>query len=154
MFGNAYGSTSLGDLQKSYYQQLETLSKMQQQQQMQKLSVLDEINRSVGSLSNEEQTVLAQSHDYQLAKQTYEAGFMAFISNKFADEYALRPARLRAIRLASGCFGRLPGVQPGRSPLTLQGQGAQPTRRTRLRPSGEYGRNYAYPPAVRPRTRG
>ncbi len=75
MFGNAYGSTSLGDLQKSYYQQLETLSKMQQQQQMQKLSVLDEINRSVSSLSNEEQSVLAQSHDYQLAKQTYEAGF-------------------------------------------------------------------------------
>lgn len=91
MFGNAYGSTSLGDLQKSYYQQLETLSKMQQQQQMQKLSVLDEINRSVGSLSNEEQTVLAQSHDYQLAKQTYEAGFMAFISNKFAGEYVATP---------------------------------------------------------------
>lgn len=88
MFGNAYGSTSLGDLQKSYYQQLETLSKMQQQQQMQKLSVLDEINRSVSSLSNEEQSVLAQSHDYQLAKQTYEA---AFISNKFAGEYVATP---------------------------------------------------------------
>ena len=91
MFGNAYGSTSLGDLQKSCYQQLETLSKMQQQQQMQKLSVLDEINRSVSSLSNEEQSVLAQSHDYQLAKQTDEAGFMAFISNKFAGEYVATP---------------------------------------------------------------
>lgn len=36
-------------------------------------------------------TVLAQSHDYQLAKQTYEAGFMAFLSNKFAGEYVATP---------------------------------------------------------------
>lgn len=86
MFGNAYGTNSLGDLQKSYYQNLEALNQMQQQAQ--KLSVLDEINKSVGSLSTE---VLAQSHDYQLAKQTYEAGFMAFIGNKFAGEYVTTP---------------------------------------------------------------
>lgn len=91
MFGNAYGTNSLGDLQKSYYQNLEALNQMQQQQQAQKLSVLDEINKSVGSLSTEEQGVLAQSHDYQLAKQTYEAGFMAFIGNKFAGEYVTTP---------------------------------------------------------------
>lgn len=86
MFGNAYGTNSLGDLQKSYYQNLEALNQMQQQAQ--KLSVLDEINKSVGSLSTEEQ---GESHDYQLAKQTYEAGFMAFIGNKFAGEYVTTP---------------------------------------------------------------
>lgn len=91
MFGDAYGNNSLGDLQKTYYQQLETLNRMQQQQTQQKTSVLEEINKSVSSLSSEEQSILAQSHDYQLAKQTYEAGFMAFVGTKFSGEYVATP---------------------------------------------------------------
>lgn len=87
MFGDTFSNNSLGDLQKTYYQQLETLNRMQQQQQATNTSILEEINKSVGMLSSEEQSVLANSHDYQLAKQTYEAGFMAYLGNKFAGEY-------------------------------------------------------------------
>lgn len=91
MFGDTFGNNSLGDLQKTYYQQLETLNRMQQQQQAQNTSILDEITKSVSSLNSEEQSVLAGSHDYQLAKQTYEAGFMAYLGNKFAGEYVSSP---------------------------------------------------------------
>ena len=35
--------------------------------------ILDEINREVGSLSVDEQNVLAKTQEYQMAKQTYEA---------------------------------------------------------------------------------
>ena len=91
MFGDTFSNNSLGDLQKTYYQQLETLNRMQQQQQATNTSILEEINKSVGMLSSEEQSVLANSHDYQLAKQTYEAGFMAYLGNKFAGEYVSRP---------------------------------------------------------------
>lgn len=91
MFGDTFSNNSLGDLQKTYYQQLETLNRMQQQQQATNTSILEEINKSVGMLSSEEQSVLANSHDYQLAKQTYEAGFMAYLGNKFAGEYVSSP---------------------------------------------------------------
>lgn len=88
MFGDTFSNNSLGDLQKTYYQQLETLNRMQQATNT---SILEEINKSVGMLSSEEQSVLANSHDYQLAKQTYEAGFMAYLGNKFAGEYVSSP---------------------------------------------------------------
>ena len=54
---------------------------MQQAQQAQQKTqpILDEINREVGSLSLDEQEVLAQMPEYQMAKQTYEAGFMSFL---------------------------------------------------------------------------
>ena len=91
MFGDTFSNNSLGDLQKTYYQQLETLNRMQQQQQATNTSILEEINKSVGMLNSEEQSVLASSHDYQLAKQTYEAGFMAYLGNKFAGEYVSSP---------------------------------------------------------------
>mgnify|MGYP006882850610 FL=1 len=91
MFGDTFSNNSLGDLQKTYYQQLETLNRMQQQQQATNTSILEEINKSVGMLNSEEQSVLANSHDYQLAKQTYEAGFMTFLGNKFAGEYVSSP---------------------------------------------------------------
>lgn len=91
MFGDTFSNNSLGDLQKTYYQQLETLNRMQQQQQATNTSILEEINKSVGMLSSEEQSVLANSHDYQLAKQTYEAGFMAYLGNKFAGKYVSSP---------------------------------------------------------------
>lgn len=49
--------------------------------------ILDEINREVGSLSLDEQKVLAQMPEYQMAKQTYEAGFMSFLGTKFSQEF-------------------------------------------------------------------
>ena len=53
--------------------------------------ILEEISREVGSLSKEEQSFLAQTNEYQMAKQTYEAGFMAFLGNKFGSEYVSSP---------------------------------------------------------------
>lgn len=40
-----------------------------------------------GSLSLDEQKVLAQMPEYQMAKQTYEAGFMSFLGTKFSQEF-------------------------------------------------------------------
>lgn len=61
---------------------------MQQLQAQQKTQpILDEINREVGSLSLDEQKVLAQMPEYQMAKQTYEAGFMSFLGTKFSQEF-------------------------------------------------------------------
>lgn len=62
---------------------------MQEAQQAQQKTqpILDEINREVGSLSLDEQKVLAQMPEYQMAKQTYEAGFMSFLGTKFSQEF-------------------------------------------------------------------
>lgn len=62
-----------------------TLAIAQGQQKTQ--PILDEINREVGSLSLDEQKVLAQMPEYQMAKQTYEAGFMSFLGTKFSQEF-------------------------------------------------------------------
>lgn len=62
-----------------------TLAMAQGQQKTQ--PILDEINREVGSLSLDEQKVLAQMPEYQMAKQTYEAGFMSFLGTKFSQEF-------------------------------------------------------------------
>lgn len=65
-----------------------TLAMAQGQQAQQKTQpILDEINREVGSLSLDEQKVLAQMPEYQMAKQTYEAGFMSFLGTKFSQEF-------------------------------------------------------------------
>lgn len=58
-----------------------------QQAQQKTQPILDEINREVGSLSLDEQKVLAQMPEYQMAKQTYEAGFMSFLGTKFSQEF-------------------------------------------------------------------
>lgn len=60
---------------------------MAQGQQQKTQPILDEINREVGSLSLDEQKVLAQMPEYQMAKQTYEAGFMSFLGTKFSQEF-------------------------------------------------------------------
>lgn len=60
---------------------------MAQQAQQKTQPILDEINREVGSLSLDEQKVLAQMPEYQMAKQTYEAGFMSFLGTKFSQEF-------------------------------------------------------------------
>lgn len=72
---------------------MQQLQAMQQAQQAQQKTqpILDEINREVGSLSLDEQKVLATMQEYQMAKSTYEAGFMAFLGNKFSQEYVASP---------------------------------------------------------------
>ena len=37
------------------------------------------------------QTAMAKTQEYQMAKQTYEAGFMAFLGTKFSSEYVNSP---------------------------------------------------------------
>lgn len=61
-------------------QQLQAMQQAQQKTQ----PILDEINRA---LSLDEQKVLAQMPEYQMAKQTYEAGFMSFLGTKFSQEF-------------------------------------------------------------------
>lgn len=63
------------------------VSIVSQQVQQKTQPILDEINREVGSLSLDEQKVLAQMPEYQMAKQTYEAGFMSFLGTKFSQEF-------------------------------------------------------------------
>lgn len=81
LFGQPFGS-NYTDLQNQYLQQLQVMQQAQQAQQKTQ-PILDEINREVGSLSVDEQNVLA--------KQTYEAGFMAFLGTKFSSEYVNSP---------------------------------------------------------------
>lgn len=87
LFGQPFGNNLL-DLQNQYLQQLQVI---QQTQKAQTQPILEEISREVGSLSKEEQSFLAQTNEYQMAKQTYEAGFMAFLGNKFGSEYVSSP---------------------------------------------------------------
>lgn len=83
LFGQPFGT----DLQNQYLQQLQVMQQAQQKTQ----PILDEINREVGSLSVDEQNVLAKTQEYQMAKQTYEAGFMSFLGTKFSAEYVNSP---------------------------------------------------------------
>lgn len=85
MFGQPFGS-NYTDLQNHYMQQLQAMQQAQQAQQKTQ-PILDEINREAGSLSLDEQKVLAQMPEYQMAKQTYEAGFMSFLGTKFSQEF-------------------------------------------------------------------
>lgn len=81
-FGN-----SLNDLQNSWLQQYMNTQYMQNA----KSNLLDEINKEVSTLSTDEQTLLSQQQEYQMAKQAYEAGFMSFIGLKFSQEYVQSP---------------------------------------------------------------
>ena len=63
MFGQPFGS-NYADLQNHYMQQLQAMQQAQQKTQ----PILDEINREVGSLSLDEQKVLAQMPEYQMVK--------------------------------------------------------------------------------------
>lgn len=73
------------DLQEKSAMYVDIVSRDNAQQKTQ--PILDEINREVGSLSLDEQKVLAQMPEYQMAKQTYEAGFMSFLGTKFSQEF-------------------------------------------------------------------
>lgn len=89
LFGQPFGS-NLTDLQNQYLQQLQVMQQAQAAQQKTQ-PILEEINREVGSLSIDEQNVLAKMQEYQMAKQTYEAGFMTFLGSKFSQEYVNSP---------------------------------------------------------------
>ena len=77
MFDNPFQQTT-------YLQQMLTM-------QQQKPQVLDEINKTVASMSREEQAVMIESKEYQLAKQNYESGFLNYLGSKFANEYVNTP---------------------------------------------------------------
>lgn len=82
-FNNIPFGNTLNDLQNSWIQQYMNTQYMQAA----KSNILDEINKEVSSLSSDEQSLLGQSAEYQMAKQAYEAGFMSFIGMKFSQEY-------------------------------------------------------------------
>lgn len=84
MFENPFG-TNLQDLQQNYYQQLAAMQQMQQKQDSS--SILEEINKVVSGMSSDEQAMMSESPEYIMAKQTYEAGFMGFLGQKFSQEY-------------------------------------------------------------------
>lgn len=85
MFSNPFGS-SLQEQQMNLAQQYQALQQMEMARQ-QSAPILDQINREVMSMTSDEQNILAQTQEYINAKQTYENGFMAFLGNKFAQEY-------------------------------------------------------------------
>lgn len=85
--GNVPFGGSLNDLQNSWLQQYMNTQYMQNT----KSNILDEINKEVSALSSDEQTLLSQLQEYQMAKQAYEAGFMSFIGLKFSQEYVTSP---------------------------------------------------------------
>lgn len=96
--GNVPFGGTLNDLQNSWMQQYLNAQQMQNA----KSTILDEINKEVGSLSTDEQTLLSQLQEYQMAKQAYEAGFMSFIGLKFSQEYIQSPdGKLAAENLLS-----------------------------------------------------
>lgn len=64
LFGQPFG-TNYTDLQNQYLQQLQVMQQAQ--------------------------NVLAKTQEYQMAKQTYEAGFMSFLGTKFSAEYVNSP---------------------------------------------------------------
>lgn len=85
MFENPFG-TNLQDLQQNYYQQLAAMQQMQKGS-----SILEDINKVVAGMSSDEQRMMSESPDYKMAKQTYEAGFMGFLGQKFSQEYVNTP---------------------------------------------------------------
>lgn len=86
MFENPFG-TNLQDLQNNYYQQLAAMKQMQQSSS----SVLEDINKIVAGMSSDEQSMMSETPEYIMAKQTYEAGFMGFLGQKFSQEYVNTP---------------------------------------------------------------
>lgn len=86
MFGSPFGN-NINELQNQYIQQMQAL----QQVKAASTPILEEINKEVNALNSDEQNILAGTQEYKIAKQTYEAGFMQFLGNKFSQEYVLTP---------------------------------------------------------------
>lgn len=100
-YSNPFSTMSLDELQRNYQIQMEKLNGMKQQQQM-SLPILEEISKVFASMTVDEQASLMDSHEYKLAKETYETGFMGYLSSKFSQEYVSTPdGRLAAENLLS-----------------------------------------------------
>lgn len=84
MFDNPFQSSQLDQLQNQYQSQLDALNRMRTSDTS---NLLGQIGSELGQLSKEDLSILYESPDYQGAKSIYEAGFLQFISNKFAQEY-------------------------------------------------------------------
>jgi hypothetical protein len=89
-YNNPFSTMNLDELQRNYQMQMERLNNIKATQQA-SIPILEEINRALASMSSEEQTLLIESHEYQLAKETYETGFLGFLSGKFSNEYIATP---------------------------------------------------------------
>lgn len=89
-YNNPFSTMNLDELQRNYQIQMERLNGMKQQQQA-TLPILEEISRSFASMTVDEQTMLMDSHEYKLAKETYETSFMSFLGSKFSQEYVATP---------------------------------------------------------------
>lgn len=88
--GSVFGTMSLDELQRNYQMQMDQLNGMRQRQAS-TIPVLEEINRSFTSMTSDEQSLLMDSPEYKLAKNTYEAGFLGYLSSKFSQEYVSTP---------------------------------------------------------------
>ena len=104
---NPFSTMNLDELQRNYQLQMERVNNMKQTQQT-SLPVMEEINRLVSSMTSDEQSILMESHEYQLAKQTYEAGFMAYLSGIFSSDYMASPDGKLA---AEGLLNTIRGVK-------------------------------------------
>lgn len=89
-YSSPFSTMSLDELQRNYQMQMDRLNGMKQQAQA-SLPILEEISRSFNSMTSDEQSLLMDSHEYQLAKNTYEQNFMAYLSSKFSQEYVATP---------------------------------------------------------------
>lgn len=87
---NPFSTMNYDELQRNYQMQMERLNNIKATQQA-SIPILEEINRSLSSMTNEEQSLLLESHEYQLAKETYETGFLGFLSGKFSQDYINTP---------------------------------------------------------------
>ncbi|MEG1008389.1 MAG: hypothetical protein RSE41_03085 [Clostridia bacterium] len=92
MFGNnMFGSnntSNLDDLRRQYERQMQQLQYVQQQQQEARpSSIIEEMNKEILSLSQDERDMLSQNEAYIAARQIYEASFMEFLGNKFSAEF-------------------------------------------------------------------
>lgn len=87
---NPFSTMNLDELQRNYQLQMERVNNMKQTQQA-SMPVMEEINRLVSSMTSDEQRILMESHEYQLAKETYEAGFMSYLAGIFSNDYIASP---------------------------------------------------------------
>lgn len=89
-YSNPFSTMNLDELQRNYQLQMERVNNMKQTQQA-SIPVMEEISRLVSSMTSDEQRILMESHEYQLAKNTYEQGFLGYLSGIFSNDYIASP---------------------------------------------------------------
>lgn len=88
MFESPFQSQNIDQLQLQYQNQLDTINRMKAGDSG---NILVEINKELSSLGKDELQSLYKTDEYIGSKGIYEAGFLEFISNKFAQEYIQTP---------------------------------------------------------------